>query len=256
VAALAVLLTAFFAVEAVLVAAFFAVEAVFVAAFVAVLAVFVAAFVAVEAVFVAVFFAGDPVFVAGFFAEEVALAAVAFLAGTFLAGALAGAFFAVDAAFLAGAAVFFTADAFLAGADFFVAATCCASLSVRPRRAGYFFFAAFLTGAADFFAAGAAFFAAAFLAFSAAFSVLLDVNFMRVEAAIFTAAPVCGLRPVRAAEFEVLNEPKPGHATLSPPLAAETTWSKKAPRVFSASALLTPAEPATASISSAFVMWT
>jgi TRAP-type uncharacterized transport system substrate-binding protein len=31
--------------------------------------------------------------------------------------------------------------------------------------------------------------------------VLLDVNFMRVDAAIFTAAPVCGLRPVRAAEF-------------------------------------------------------
>jgi hypothetical protein len=37
----------------------------------------------------------------------------------------------------------------------------------------------------------------------------------RHEAAIFTGAPVCGLRPVRAARLVWLNEPKPGHDTLS-----------------------------------------
>ena len=51
---------------------------------------------------------------------------------------------------------------------------------------------------------------------SAVFSVALGVNFIAVEAAIFTGAPVCGLRPVRAARLLVVNEPKPGQATLSP----------------------------------------
>ena len=54
-----------------------------------------------------------------------------------------------------------------------------------------------------------------FFGFSSALSVLLEVNFIRVEAAMFTGSPVCGLRPVRAADFEVLNEPKPGHAIFS-----------------------------------------
>ena len=84
--------------------------------------------------------------------------------------------------------------------------------------------------------------------------VRMEVNFMRVDAAIFTGAPVCGLRPVRALLFEVLNEPKPGHATLSPFFAALVTVSKKAPMVFSASVLVTPAALATASISSALVI--
>ena len=44
----------------------------------------------------------------------------------------------------------------------------------------------------------------------------LAVNFIAVDAAIFTGAPVCGLRPVRALRLVVLNEPKPGHATFSP----------------------------------------
>ena len=51
----------------------------------------------------------------------------------------------------------------------------------------------------------------------------LGVNFIAVEAAIFTGAPVCGLRPLRAARFVVVNEPKPGHETLSPFLAAAVT---------------------------------
>jgi hypothetical protein len=36
---------------------------------------------------------------------------------------------------------------------------------------------------------------------------------------------------VRAGRFVVLNEPKPGHATLSPFLVLPTTVSKKAPIV-------------------------
>jgi hypothetical protein len=54
--------------------------------------------------------------------------------------------------------------------------------------------------------------------------------------------------------LEVLNEPKPGHATFSPLIAEATTSSKNAPIVFSASALETPAFSDTASMSSAFVI--
>ena len=49
------------------------------------------------------------------------------------------------------------------------------------------------------------------------------LNFIAVEAGICTVAPVCGLRPSRAERWVVLNEPKPGQATLSPPFAASTT---------------------------------
>ena len=66
---------------------------------------------------------------------------------------------------------------------------------------------------------------------------------------VTTASPA-----LRAFDFEVLNEPKPGHATLSPFFAALVTVSKKAPMVFSASVLVTPAALATASISSALVI--
>jgi len=57
---------------------------------------------------------------------------------------------------------------------------------------------------------------------------------------------------VRAADFEVLNEPKPGHAIFSSFWAALVTMSKKAATVRSASALVTPASVAMASISSAW----
>ena len=183
-----------------------------------------------------------------------AFLAAAFFAGAFLAAAfLAGAFLA--AAFLAGA---FLAAAFLAGA-FLAGAFLAAPSWPAAFLAGAFLAAAFLAGA--FFAA--AFFAAAFFAaigvlyffpLSVDFRVELAVNFIAVEAAIFTGAPVCGLRPVRAGRLVVLNEPKPGHATLSPFLVVATTVSKKAPIVRSASALDTPAASATASMSSALVI--
>src|SRR5690606_33830295 len=129
---------------------------------------------------------------------------------------LAGAAFLVVAAFLAGA--------FLAAGAFFVA-------SLRTI-VTYFFF---------------------LFGLSAAFRVELGENRSAVDAAIFPGSPVCGLRPVRAARFEVLQEPNPGQATFSPFLALLTTASKNAPIVRSASALVTPAAFATPSISSALV---
>ena len=99
---------------------------------------------------------------------------------------LLGRVFLAGAAFLAGA---FFAAAFLAGAFFAVATVSSVCLSVSL-----------------------------LLGFSSAFSTELALNFMAVEAGTFTAAPVWGLRPVRAARWVVLNEPKPGHATLSPVL--------------------------------------
>ena len=62
-----------------------------------------------------------------------------------------------------------------------------------------------------------------FFGLSAVLSVALGVNFIAVEAAIFTGAPVCGLRPVRAARLVWLNEPKPGHATFRP---SSSPWSR------------------------------
>jgi ABC-type methionine transport system permease subunit len=80
------------------------------------------------------------------------------------------------------------------------------------------------------------------------------VNFIAVEAGTVTAAPVCGLRPVRALRAVVLNEPKPGHATFSPFIVEATTRSKKAVRVRSASAFVHSAAFDISSMSSAFVI--
>lgn len=129
----------------------------------------------------------------------------AFLAGAFLAGAFTGALFA--GAFLAGA---FFAGAFAAGA--------------------------FLAGA---FAAGA-FFAGAFL-FRAALRTELGVNFIAVEAAILTGAPVWGFRPTRALRLVVEKDPKPGQATLPPFFASDCTTPKKADTTSSATPFVTPA---------------
>jgi len=86
-------------------------------------------------------------------------------------------------------------------------------------------------------------------------SVELEENFIAVDAGTVTGAPVCGLRPVRALRLVVLNEPKPGHATFSPFVVVETTTSKNAATVRSASALVTFAFSATASMSSALVIF-
>jgi hypothetical protein len=120
-----------------------------------------------------------------------------FLAAAFFAGAFFAAAFLAGAAFFAGA---FLAAAFFAGA-FLAAAFFAGAFFAAAFFAGAFFAAAFLAGA--FFAAAflaGAFFAATLFSFflvsvdylllRAALSVLLAVNFIRVDAAMFTAAPV------------------------------------------------------------------
>ena len=62
--------------------------------------------------------------------------------------------------------------------------------------------------------------------------------------------PRCGFRPVRAFRSETLNVPKPGIVTLSPPRTVFSTMSMSALTAFSLSDLVSPADPATASISS------
>ena len=50
----------------------------------------------------------------------------------------------------------------------------------------------------------------------ASFSALPDTNAGTLDAAIWISAPVCGLRPVRAARSFTLNVPKPINCTGSP----------------------------------------
>jgi hypothetical protein len=89
---------------------------------------------------------------------------------------------------------------------------------------------------------------------SACFNVDDALNFIAVDAGTLIDSPVRGLRPVRAARWVVLNEPKPGHATLSPDLADDVTMSKKELSTRSASPFETPALPATLSKSSLLLM--
>ena len=112
-------------------------------------------------------------------------------------------------------AAFFVALRFFAGAFF------AAFLAVLR-----FFAGAFLAAFLRFFAAMIfSLFRYCYLrfGFNSLFSVELEVNFIAIEAGTWTGAPVCGLRPVRALRLDVLNEPKPGHATFSPFLAEATT---------------------------------
>lgn len=50
----------------------------------------------------------------------------------------------------------------------------------------------------------------------ASFNALPDTNAGTLDAAIWISAPVCGLRPVRAARSFTLNVPKPINCTGSP----------------------------------------
>ena len=68
-------------------------------------------------------------------------------------------------------------------------------------------------------------------------------------AGIFNSAPVCGLRPVRAARFETLNVPNPISVTVSPFLRALVMFSMVASRARPASAFVDPVALAIASIS-------
>ena len=116
-------------------------------------------------------------------------------------------------------------------------------------------FVAFLAGALLAAFLGAAFLGAAALARPLAFmnslSDVLGVNLIPVDAGMrFGVGSLGEVRPMRADRLTARNEPKPGHATRSPPLAADCTVSKYAPSTRSADRLSTSAFDATASTSS------
>ena len=187
--------------------------------------------------------------------EVLALEVLAFAAVAFAAPALAGLDFAAPPVFAAPA--FDDDDGDAAAAPDFDAPALDAAAFDAPALAAGAFDAPALDAAAPAFDAlfdAPAFFAPVCLLFNADFSVELALNFSRVDSAIFTGAPVCGLRPVRAFDLDVLNDPKPGHPIFSPVRAVLTTTSKSAPIARSASDLLTPDAWETASINSALVM--
>ena len=76
--------------------------------------------------------------------------------------------------------------------------------------------------------------------FTAALSVAPALNAGTLEALIFNASPVAGLRPARAARLRTSKVPKPTSATLSPFFSAAEMISISAPTLRSASALLLP----------------
>ena len=73
----------------------------------------------------------------------------------------------------------------------------------------------------------------------ASFNALPDTNAGTLDAAILISAPVCGLRPVRAARAFTLNVPKPINCTGSPFLRLAVIASKVASNAALACFLLT-----------------
>ena len=73
-------------------------------------------------------------------------------------------------------------------------------------------------------------------------------------AGIFNSAPVCGLRPVRAARFDTLKVPNPINVTVSPLFRALVMFSMVASSARQASALVDPVALANASLSSPLFM--
>jgi hypothetical protein len=88
------------------------------------------------------------------------------------------------------------------------------------------------------------------LLFRSSFQEELAENFTALEAGIFTAAPVRGLRPVRALRCVTEKPPSSGHETLSPERTAPRKTCLKALSTRSASDFATPASLATLSRSS------
>jgi hypothetical protein len=217
-------------------------------------------------------------FLAAVFRAGARLAVEVRLAGDFFAADfLAVARLTVDLVALAVERAFVAADALFVVV--FLAAVVVLFRVERRARAGRD--AAFLTGvmfvtssvqrflvalAGDFFA-GAVFFArpvflagAAFLAAAAFFAPPLELSEdlkaaaglkrTPLDAAIFTGAPVCGFRPMRAALDVGVKVPNPKIDTLLPDLASAITESTKAETAASACFFSRPAAPATLSMSS------
>ena len=66
------------------------------------------------------------------------------------------------------------------------------------------------------------------------------MNVTALRAGIFTAAPVCGLRPTRASLLETLNVPNPINVILSPFFNAPVIASNVASIAFKASDFVNP----------------
>src|SRR5690606_20009916 len=75
-------------------------------------------------------------------------------------------------------------------------------------------------------------------------------------AAIWSSAPVCGLRPVRAARSRTSKVPKPGNETLLPLASSAPMASRTALTTLSAAACVMPASRATASTMTFLLMGT
>src|SRR5512143_1300787 len=99
------------------------------------------------------------------------------------------------------------------------------------------------------------FFLAAFLPATAVLKPAPAVKRGTVDAEILISAPVCGLRPVRAARLDDLKVPKPTRVTESPFATALTTASRIASRALPAAALLMSASDAATSINSDLFMY-
>ena len=69
-----------------------------------------------------------------------------------------------------------------------------------------------------------------FLPLTVALSAAAAVNFGALDALIFSAAPIAGLRPVRAPRLITENFPKPEIATSRPSSASSSPWSPRRPR--------------------------
>jgi hypothetical protein len=89
-----------------------------------------------------------------------------------------------------------------------------------------------------------------FESLTADLSVAPGLNAGDFDAAIFSSAPVAGLRPVRAARSRTSNEPKPTNDMSSPAVSVSVTTSINAAKFRAASALVLPVFVASASISS------
>src|SRR5450432_1753214 len=77
------------------------------------------------------------------------------------------------------------------------------------------------------------------------------LNFATFLALILITAPVCGLRPLRAALLLTEKVPKPTSVTLPPPFKVLVTASTKESKEALACVLVTPASSAILAISSA-----
>lgn len=86
--------------------------------------------------------------------------------------------------------------------------------------------------------------------FTASFNALPALKPGTFAALIWMVAPVCGLRPVRAARALTWNVPNPTNDTVSPFLRAPVTADNVASNAFPASAFERPASDAIASINS------